>query len=469
MPIEGWALDVWAPVVGCVLALLCLYAAFRTGRKGRLVADLPTSKTTGVFIGLVEVKGAAECASPLSTYLSAQQCVFHEWRVEERWSRTVTRTVRDSKGRTSTRTRRESGWKTVARGGGAVPFYLRDDCGVILIRPEGARTEPVEVFRQTCGRSNPLYYAKGPSSAVANSDHRRRFVEKAIPLGQELYVMGQARERKDIVAPEIARDPQAPMFLISTRTEEQIKKGKAWAVWCWRVLGLLLCAGGFALREHARDPSASADWRGVLGAMGPLTAACALGFVAAAGLAWVWMAYNSLVELRRRVWQAWSLIDIQLKRRHDLIPRIVSATQGYAAHERALQAELAELRSQADATAPDEKGPDVHAVAPIARVCAERYPQLKADESFLSLQKTLVDTEHRIALAREYFNTIATRFNIRLDTFPDMVLGRLAGMKPKPMMEAHGLEREAVSVDFVPQDDAAPADSAPEKMQKEEG
>ncbi|HWX23025.1 MAG TPA: GIDE domain-containing protein [Candidatus Binatia bacterium] len=202
------------PWVGALLGLLCLTAAFRSGRRWRLVENLPTSKTTGVFIGLVELKGTAESGRPLTSYLAERPCVFYQWSVEEHWSRTVTETYTDKDGNTQTRTRQESGWTSVANGGEMIPFYLKDDCGVILVRPEGAKLESVAMLDQTCGRGDPLYYGKGPDGAVGDSDYRRRFRETGIPQQAELYLMGQARERQDVVAPEIAQDKTAPMFLI---------------------------------------------------------------------------------------------------------------------------------------------------------------------------------------------------------------------------------------------------------------
>lgn len=97
-------------------------------------------------------------------------------------------------------------------GGELIPFYLRDDSGVILVIPGGAKIEPLTIFDETCGTSDPLYYTKGPSGAVANSDYQRRFVELGIPLKTKLYIVGQSRERRDIVAPEIAADEQGRCF-----------------------------------------------------------------------------------------------------------------------------------------------------------------------------------------------------------------------------------------------------------------
>src|SRR5262245_37734008 len=143
------------PVLGAVLAFLCLFFALRSGKRKRWVDNLPTSRTTGVFIGLVELKGAAESAQPLISYLAGQPCVQYQWRVEEHWSRMVTETDTDSDGKTRTRTRHESGWKTVADGGESIPFYLQDDCGMVLVRPEGAKIEPATIFKETCGISDP--------------------------------------------------------------------------------------------------------------------------------------------------------------------------------------------------------------------------------------------------------------------------------------------------------------------------
>src|SRR5258708_2147509 len=122
-------IGIWAPVIGAILALACLIGALRLGKRRRLIDNLPTSKTTGVFIGLVELKGTAETQEPLTSYLAEQPCVFFQWSVEEHWSRMVTETYTDSDGKTQTRTRHESGWTTVANGGESSPFYLHDDCG----------------------------------------------------------------------------------------------------------------------------------------------------------------------------------------------------------------------------------------------------------------------------------------------------------------------------------------------------
>jgi hypothetical protein len=241
--------------------------------------------------------------------------VFFEWTVEEHWSRTVIETYTDANGKPQTRTRHESGWTRVADGRESEPFYLQDDCGVVLVCPEGAKLEPATIFDETCGRDDPLYYGKGPDRAVANSDQRRRFVERAIRLHAPLYVVGQARERADVVAPEIAQDAAAPLFLISTRTEEQVESGFKWGGRGWDLLGLVLWVAGFVVRGEALGNPMENRL--------PLYFLVGGGYLILSALVWAWMVYNSLVDVRQRVRQAWAQVDVQLKRRHDLIPNLV--------------------------------------------------------------------------------------------------------------------------------------------------
>ncbi|MEK7270455.1 MAG: LemA family protein [Planctomycetota bacterium] len=431
----------YLPWLGLALGGLCLIPSLRAARRKRLVDDLPTSKTTGVFIGLSEVKGTAEAESPLVSVLAGTRCVHYGWGVEERWSRIVTEHTTDSQGRSQTRTRHESGWTSVASGGETIPFYLQDDEGAVRVDPEGAKIEAQSVFDETCGMGDPLYYGKGPPGAVSNSDHVRRFHESAIPLHAPLYVMGQARERRDAVAAEIAADPSAPIFLVSTRAEKAVSRGFLWRAWLWGVFGLIACGGFIVGRENQRAADFGREWFGIL--------APAFCFLAVAGIGWLVMAYNSLVNLRERVRQAWSQVDVQLKRRADLIPRLVEVVTGMRDHEKNVQSEVAALRAQLLATPPGSPGPDPRAAAPVLRAIIERYPELKSVEAFRSLQQSLSDTEQRIALARGYFNDIAAFYNTRLEIIPDRFIARLGGMQPRNLMAAADFERTEVKVSFA--------------------
>lgn len=419
----------------CGSALLLVWS-LHLRRRHRLLHDLPTTKTQGVFIGLVELKGTAEAEAPLRSFLAGAPCVHYSYTVEERWSRTVVEHYTDKDGKSQTRTRHESGWTTVTRGGETIPFYLRDDTGVVLVRPEGARLEPCPLFSATASRGDELYHAKGPAEAVSDSDHVRRFTESGIPLHANLYVVGRARERSDLVAAEIAHDPAGPLFLISCRSEERVLAHYALGSWATWIFGLGAAGGASALLLPDLQPTA--PWlSAVLGA---------LGFLAAWGVAWVWIVYNSLVGLRERVRQSWSLIDVELKRRHDLIPALVRVLDGLRTHEQSLQTALAHLRAQQAATPPGVVGPDFGGLAATLRSVAEKYPELKTQREFSRLQTELVTTEQRIALARTYYNDTATHFATRLQRVPDGWVARLGRMQPAPLLAAGDFERAAVPV-----------------------
>jgi hypothetical protein len=425
-------------VLGSLAALGCLIGVFWALRHKRLIDDLPTSKTQGVFIGLAELKGTAESETPLTSYLAGAPCVQYAWQVDEHWSKTVTETYTDSKGHTQTRTRTESGWTKVAGGSQSIPFYLKDDTGVIRVVPDGAKIHSIKTFDETALRSSPLYFGKGPEHEIANSTHKRRFHETALPLHTKLYVVGQARERQDVVAAEIAHDKNAPMFLISTQTEKQVSAGYSRWFWLLLILGLICAIGGVVGRDMLANTNKGLSWQ-------PFVLA-SVGFLAVLAMGWVWTVYNSLINLHHRLEQGWSEVDVQLKRRHDLIPNLVTAVEGYRAYESETQKLLTQLRGQAEATPPGVAGPDFKGIAPMLRVIIERYPDLKASESFLRLQQALVDAEQRIALARDYFNDIATFYNTRLEIVPDRFVAGLARLHPATLMSAADFERAPVLV-----------------------
>lgn len=429
----------WVPAVGALLCILCLWASLRLRRRHRLFKDLPTSKVRGVFIGLVELKGSAESEAPLVSHLASAACVLYQWKIEERWSRTVTETYTDSKGQRRTRTRRESGWTTVDHGGDSRPFYLCDDTGAILVHPQGADLETTTLFQQTLNRGHPFYYGKGPLRAVGHSDHIRRFVETGIRLHAPLYVVGPARERTDIVAPEIARQPGAEAFLISTRAEEHVHASLAGWSWFWWAVGLLIATAPLLLVIFNGEV--------VRGLAVGITLIPPLVYLFVWGACWVWMVFNSLIGLRNRVRQGWSLIDVQLKRRHDLIPNLTAAVSALGAHESEAQHALAMLRTQA--TASPGGGSALGGLAGELRVVIEKYPGLTAQPAFAALHKELVETEQRIALARSYYNDIATQLATRLEIIPDRWVGRIVSMQPEPLLQAEGFERAAVKVNLA--------------------
>ncbi len=299
-----------AVAVFAFLAVL-VWGSLSALKRRRLLEDLPTSKTQGVFIGLVELKGTAESENPHQSFLAKQRCVWYSWTVEEHWSRTVTETYRDRVGKTRTRTRTESGWTTVASGSDTSPFYLRDDLGIIRIDPHKAEIHATNIFNKTVTERDPLYYGKGPDSGIMHSTGKRRFAEQAVSLHQPIYVVGRSRERTDCVAAEIAHHPDAPLFMISTSPEESHRSSGLWKFWSLGILAVLIPVGiGIVSVNRETDPMT------VLG----VPAAMGGAVLAIWGTGWFWMVYNSLIGLKNRVKMAAANIDVELKRRFDLIP-----------------------------------------------------------------------------------------------------------------------------------------------------
>jgi LemA protein len=158
----------------------------------------------------------------------------------------------------------------------------------------------------------------------------------------------------------------------------------------------------------------------------------------------IWI-FNRLVRERNQVRAAWSDIDVQLTRRHDLVPRLVEAVKAYAGYERATLTAVTELRSRAEAARrlPDkarlEDAMEVELRKLIA--LAEAYPDLKANENFLQLQRELVETEDFLQYARRFYNGAVRIYNTRIETFPDMYVARPFGFRPSEFFDADNVAR----------------------------
>jgi LemA protein len=176
-----------------------------------------------------------------------------------------------------------------------------------------------------------------------------------------------------------------------------------------------------------------------------------LGGVAAVLLVLAVLAYNHLVRLRNETETGWANIDVQLKRRSDLVPNLVEAVRGYAAHE----AETFDSVTRARAAAQQASGPAQAAQADAALgvglnrlfAVAEAYPQLRASENFLALQQELADIEDKLAAARRYYNQTVYRFNTVQQTFPSVLIARPFGFHEREFFETD--RREPVTVDFA--------------------
>ena len=163
--------------------------------------------------------------------------------------------------------------------------------------------------------------------------------------------------------------------------------------------------------------------------------------IVAALTLWAVVIYNLLVRDKNLVLAAWSDIDVQLKRRHDLIPKLVAAVRQYAAFESATLTAVTELRTRSvHSNEVTEIGNAETALASEIRrllVLAEAYPDLKANRSFLDLQHNLSDVEHHIQYARRYYNGAVRNLNTRIDTFPDLLLARMFKFQPAGYFQAN--------------------------------
>jgi len=176
------------------------------------------------------------------------------------------------------------------------------------------------------------------------------------------------------------------------------------------------------------------------------------GLILVVGL-WLMFTYNGLVNLRNQVKNAWSQIDVQLKRRYDLIPNLVETVKGYAAHEReTLERVIKARQAGIDAsTVKDQAAAENMIVGALRQLFAlsEAYPNLKANENFLALQEQLASTENKISFARQYYNDTVQAFNTRQQQFPATLVASMLGFRPADFFEIEdATTREVPKVKF---------------------
>jgi LemA protein len=167
---------------------------------------------------------------------------------------------------------------------------------------------------------------------------------------------------------------------------------------------------------------------------------------------WAVFAFNRLVHLRNQVKTAWADIDVQLKRRHDLIPQLVNAVQGYAGYERGVLTNVTQLRSQAQSiTSPARLGQVEGEIGQaVNQIIAlkEAYPDLKANQNFLQLQRDLVSVEDQLQYARRFYNGAVRDYNTSIERFPTMLVANAGGFSAQEFFSADEGDRAAVNVEL---------------------
>jgi LemA protein len=169
-------------------------------------------------------------------------------------------------------------------------------------------------------------------------------------------------------------------------------------------------------------------------------------------LLYVIVTYNGLVRLRNRIQNAWAQIDVQLRRHYDLIPNLVETVKGYAAHEKGTFEAVTKARANAiGAQGPADQARAENMITGALKslfAVSEAYPDLKANQNFLSLQEELSGTEGRISYARQYYNDAVLRMNTKIQSFPSNILAGMFGFKEHEYFEADDTSRGPVSVQF---------------------
>ena len=168
---------------------------------------------------------------------------------------------------------------------------------------------------------------------------------------------------------------------------------------------------------------------------------------------WLISIYNKLITLKNRTNEAWSDIDVQLKRRYDLIPNLVETVKGYAAHEQGTLEKVIQARNSAMSNSgnPESKAQTENALSSTLKsifALAESYPDLKANQNFLKLQDELSDTENKIQAARRFYNGNVRDFNIQIEVFPNNVINGMLHFKKFEFFEAGEEEKQNVQVKF---------------------
>lgn len=162
--------------------------------------------------------------------------------------------------------------------------------------------------------------------------------------------------------------------------------------------------------------------------------------------------YNDLIKQRNRVENAWAQIDVQLKRRQDLIPNLLETVKGYAKHEKSLFENITKARAAVMAAQgvneTAEASNYLSSTLKSLFAVAENYPDLKANQNFMQLQKDLSDTENKISYARQFYNDTVMKYNISIQTIPKNIVAALTGFQKKELFETSQAEREVPKVEF---------------------
>lgn len=400
---EEPALDASEPKVALVIlvlvALVALWFWWLFLKRKRLIQDVPTSAAKGVALGLNELIGTVVADQTEQSPQAGLDCVW--------WRNTFYE--KDS----------DKGWeKKGEKVGGPISFLLHDDSGAIRVHPRRAEVVAPEVY----DGPHVSGVLRDPDASLVSryiaqrvdGTKRRKVVEHVIRADDPVYVLGTAQLPYESLEPHIGADREggAP-FLVRVGTEQEALFAQRVGTVVGGMISVVAGAGaGVAWADGQEIHAELVPWTEIDPVAPLVFAAVIVAAMAAISLVFV---YNGLIRLRHRAQAAWGLIDVQLRRRHDLIPNLVEVVKAHADHERGVQTSIAELRSQLAHDLPSAPSDDAvrtadaeiqAETAALDRLLAlaEAYPALTADAAYSKLRAELVDTEDRVALAREFYN-----------------------------------------------------------------
>ena len=382
--------------------------------RRRLIENVLTSKTNQVFVGLVELKGTAESEKPLISQLSKTRCVQYSFEVEEEFCDIIAREERDEDGNIRTRIKRHYEWRTIKSGGDSIPFYIKDDSGILRVDPEGAKLEPVTMYQKGSWSGhnrydfdghnrydfdgNDRYDFDGNDRYSVGPTGRRRYTETGIPLHRSIYVIGQSKLRHDLPEPEISHDQGAPIFLISTRSEDEIQGSQSTIFVIWTFVGSILAICAPILIESE-----------IISGIGFPVEASSLTLLTYS-LLLVSRCFLSKTDrlqwIKTQINNAELNVEFYLKQRNKVIQDLLVILRGLQSTELKIAIQIDHFQNQSNASIFESSESKAMSSSVHLTAVGESYPEIKNDNSFMKCLQQILDYEARIALGLDYYNNL---------------------------------------------------------------
>lgn len=378
----------WLNIVCGLLVALGSWWAFRFIKVKRILENLPTSKTNGVTYGLTEVAGVLKPDSskePLTAPLTHAKCCWYHYKVEEKQG-----------------SGKNAKWVTVVNQKEKQPFYCEDEEGRIRVFPSHAEVITAHIKKKREGR--------------------RRYSEWRLSPNDRLFILGRATVDKSTGSSLVLRNDKDFPFIVSNKPEKVVMLKKA--VSGMGLLSLATSAVFFSLLILLGQQGRFSSLDFVLASFaGPIFFAMVMLIIM----------FNDLVFLRQRYQRAWANIQVSLKKRANLVPRLEKVAKAYLQHERSLLENISFMRQQVSA-GNSLQGVDRYMQAEQRtldqlNVVLEQYPQLKSDGVMADLHRRIVILENEISMMRAGFNDSVMQYNTRIAQFPDNLLARCFGFK----------------------------------------